>query len=315
MKFLLQFLVIILLVSCQKNEFEFIPDQTYVINRDLLLANLVGSPTSYIIDVTGEKTVFFGYDHTIVEIPSKSLVDETGSPITGSVKMEIKEYTTSKSNLLQCPSSEYNMSILNSDKLIFVKFSKDGKDVYPDKKINIYLAEQSMINDPMILAGSLTDNKIVWSRVNESLAKVNFGQWSVSSNEAQTTISGYKIELKGSPRWISISEKSSQSNTSVQHLDIEINQNLYLKNTLAYFVADDKNTVLQLVWNESKSKFGLNINTQSMNFSGKIVIISQLGVDNFEFGMTNAILGIDTTIKVSSSKKDIKEIKSILKSI
>ena len=73
--------------------------------------------------------------------------------------------------------------------------------------------------------------------------------------------------------------------------------------------------MMQLTWNESKSNFGLTTNTQNKNIAGKILIISKLGDNYFEFGMTNAVLGVDTDITVLSSKKDIKEIKSILNSI
>lgn len=315
MKLFLPFLFLIILVSCQKNEYVFIPDQTFVINKDLLIADMVGKPTSYLIHLSADNTVFTGYAPAIIEIPSEALMDSKGNIASGEIKLEVKEYTSTKSALIQCPSSEYEMKPIDSDRLVYLKFSQNGEDLFPIKKVSVYIQDENVINDPNLLVGSLTDNRVTWSKISESLSNISVGTWTISTGETQRTISGYKLEVKGSPRWISISDKPNNLNPTVHKLNVKANQEQNSKNTLAFFVADEKNIMMQLTWNESKSNFGLTTNTQNKNIAGKILIISQLGDNYFEFGMTNAVLGVDTDITVLSSKKDIKEIKSILNSI
>lgn len=48
---------------------------------------------------------------------------------------------------------------------------------------------------------------------------------------------------------------------------------------------------------------------------GKIVMISQFGDNNFQFGMTNAVLGLDTELSLVSEVKSLEEIKANLKSL
>lgn len=301
------------LFSCFKDNEEFIPDYTYQINSEILAADLVGVPSSSIITLQGN--MLFSLNEKVkLEIPEDALKDNEGNIIRGKIKVEFKEYTSSKGDFIFSPATITNNEILNAKKIIYLNIFHNENAVVYNKPVNIYLESDQSEGDHNLYMLSNGEEEQNW--VPSLLANtLDFGKWNVSGSKE--SITGYKLTLKQEADWLLIgSSLGIKSNKNIT-LQIENNPNKFNnKNTLAYFVSDPPFHVnFRLNYDIVGKKFYTDKSIINKQLPGKIVTISQFGKDQFEFGMTNAILNKDTQAKMTILPKTIEEIKASLKAL
>ena len=320
MKYIFTRLIIVIsLLSCYKDESIFIPDQTNIINSDLLLSKFISNPTSLIVALKEGNTIVQVSNDLIVDIPHESLTDATGKIVDGEIKLEIKDYSNKKYDLLRCPRLIYNDQLINTQKLLYVGFSKNGQPLYASHTVSVYVRE-NIVNESenfQLLIGQNSDEKTQWyaEKTPKFEIKAKKHNINVNNEESVNELWGYKIDINGKDSWYCISEKIEEETLAVQQISVTHNNEINQNNTIAYFISDVNNTVVKLESDITNSRFKLKYSATNNHISGNIILFSQFGDEIYHFGITNVVLGKDELVNVKSEPKEIKEIKAILASL
>ncbi len=301
--------------SCNKDEIIFIPNQTFEVNRDALIASITETPPVYSIVMNEDNQVFITPDSIIVDIPGQSLTDSEGHFVTGEIKMEFKEFSGKKSNFLNGPSDIENNSILNVSKLLYISFSKNDKSLQIVKNIDIYLPSPNQKQNFNIFKGVLSDNDITWLNTNSNSPPVQVDEWLFNYQGKDISIHGFKIQVSGNNNWYCVANRPENANI-ITKICLQTSSAYTLENTLVYWISDDNNSVLRLNSESTKSVFCTKNITIEQEKKGKIIMISDLGNERYFFGMTNAIINENPTeISLNPLPKSIKEIKEALNAL
>ncbi len=299
--------------SCFKDNSEFIPDQSHLINSELLISDLVGKPASIILNLEG-KTFFPLNEKLAIEIPDSSLKDHLGNIIKGKIKVEINEHTSSKKNLLSCPESVTHDEILNCSKLFNIKISHNNIPVIYQKPISIYLKSEDVDENVKLYVLSNGEAQQNWTEafLNNTFA---YGNW--KPNVGGELIQGYKFTLEQEAEWIMLGSSLGTKGKKSLSLEIENTPSKFNpKNTLAFFISDDDvNVIFKMDYNSIEKKFYTDKSINREQIKGKIVLISQFGKEAFEFGMTNAIINTDSHVKIFVKSATKEEIKALLNAL
>lgn len=312
---LTRFFILFVFISCQKDQSTFIPDQTFLINSDLLLAKFIDNPSSYLVTLNEGKTIINDHDKFVLEIPFESLSDSLGNIVNGEIKVEFKEFTQKKADLFKSPSTIYNSNLLDCKKLFYLNISQRGRSLHMIKAIGLYLKSEFGVDSTRLYIGKFDDIETKWYTENTTNFDVKAGNWSINDKESNILISGYKVSILGNARWFGVAGLTNSKYASKKAINIISSPNINGKNTLTFFIANNSNTSFRLFNNKGNSKFSAQFNISDEIIPGKIVMISQFGDNNFQFGMTNAVLGLDTELSLVSEVKSLEEIKANLKSL
>jgi len=306
--------ITLLILSCHKDEIVFIPDQTYSINSDELLSKLVEAPDSYHILLKDSRNIFIAPNHIIIDIPDQSLKDELGHVVSGEIKMQFKEFSNKKSNLLNSPSTIFENKVLDCSKIFYIKFSQNGKTLQIIKPIDIYLPSQDNKINYQIYSTIKLDESFVWSKVLGESENVPNQTWNLSYEDAQLTVKGFKVSIHGTSNWHCI---ASQPEPLSKVVNVCLNTSLPFNknNSLVYLVFNDSNSAIKLGADGDSSYFCLQNIYTNQKLDAKIIVISHLGNENYYFGMTNAVLDINVDVTIKPEKKNIKDIKEALNSL
>ena len=314
MKFYFYIFILILFTSCYKNETVFIPDQSYAINSEIFLSKFISEPASYILNLEKETTFLYTKDNIVLEIPSQSLKDSLGNIVTNEVKIEFKEYTSTKTDLLRSPSTIFENHIISPKKLIYLKFSHNGANLYINEKISIYFHKTNEEKRNLeVLTGVGNDAQIVWQKPSNPKINAHVNDWTISDNESQQQISGIKLEILGNGLWYSVLESESNSFDESNDFFVKTDPDINNKNSLAYFIADDSQSVIRMTWHENDG-FILKLKSNLDEVSGKIIIISQFGDEIYKFGTTNAV-SKNKNIQIKSDWIAYKDLKAALSAL
>ena len=122
--------------------------------------------------------------------------------------------------------------------------------------------------------------------------------------------------FESNTKWIAIakSEENISNETAITCLTIDkaLNHN----NSVVYFIYDAGRSTFK-VHNTGKNEWSICTGELIPNAlsKGTFVVISDLGNENYHFGMTNAVLETDENVVIKSESKTNKEIKEILASL
>lgn len=311
---ILFFLVSFLSISCHKDEIVFIPDQTFSINSDELLSKLVETPQSFQIILNNTRNIFVASDNIIIDIPEQSIQDESGQVVTGEIKMQFKEFSHKKSNLLYGPSSIFQNKVLNYSKIFYIKFSQNGKTLQIVKPIDVYLPSLDNNLNYLMYNAKKIDETFVWSKVMGEFENVRNESWNLSFQDSQFNGKGFKVPVSGVTNWYSIASQPEQQ-SKVIDVCVNIPSSFSKNNSLVYLVINDSNSIIKLEADGDSSTFCvLNILT-NQKLDAKLIVISHLGDENYYFGMTNAVLDSNIDVAINPVKKNIKDIKEALNSL
>ena len=314
MKFYFYTIILILITSCYKNETVFIPDQSYSINSEIFLSKFISTPTSYIVNLEKETTFLYTKEDIVIEIPSQGLRDSAGNIVTNEVKIEFKEYTSTKTDLLSSPSTIFENHIINPKKLIYLKFSQNGADLYINKKISIYFPQSNEKKRNLeVLTSVGTDAQIVWQKPSNSQINAQVDDWTISDNEFQQQISGIKLEILGNGLWYGVLESDANSYDESSDYFAITDPDINNKNSLAYFITENSTSVVRMTWHENDG-FILKLKSNKDEVLGKIIIISQFGDDIYKFGTTNAV-SKNKNIQIKSEWIAYKDLKAALSAL
>ncbi len=308
------FFIIFLTVSCRKDEIVFIPDQTYTINSDELLSKLIETPDTYQILLKNSRNIFITPGNIIIDIPEQSLVDESGNIVSGDIKLQFKEFTNKKSNLLFTPSTIFENKILDCSKIFFIKFSQNGKELHPVKPIDIYLPSQDFKANYQAYSAIRSDNILVWKKMSSSSENVRNEAWNLSYEDAQWNVNGFKISISGTSNWFCIASQSDQFN---KEINVCLNTSLPFSknNSLVYLVCNTSTSCIKLVSEGNFSSFSIQNISLNQKLDAKIIIISHLGNEDYYFGMTNAVSDSNVNVTIKPERKNIKDIKEVLNTL
>jgi hypothetical protein len=309
------FFILFIFLSCQKDQSTFIPDQTFLINSDLLLANFVNNPNSYLVTLNEGKTIITDHDKFVLEIPFESLTDSLGNFVKGEIKVEFKDFTQQKSDLIKSPSTIYNSNLLDCKKIIYLNISQGGKSLQIIKEIGMYLKSEFVVDSTRLYIFKFDEGESKWYTENTTNFDVNVGNWSINDKESNIQVFGYKVPILQNGGWFSIAGILPGNYESEKEINIISSPYINGKNTLTFFIANKSNTTFRLFSNKVNHDFSAHFNISDEIIPGKIIMISQFGDNNFQFGISNMLLGLDTELRLVSEEKSLEEIKAILKSL
>ncbi|MBK9733908.1 MAG: hypothetical protein IPO92_02620 [Saprospiraceae bacterium] len=305
-------------LSCSKDEKIFIPDQNAVINQKLILDNILGLPKVFVINISDEPYFFKDESGNVLEIPTDALISSsTGLPVRGEIKLMFQENSIDKSKLLNIPSTSVDGKLFNALFTLNLRFFQNGKDLSISKPINVYLPSESS-NPLPYLFESKTDksDKFTWKLDENPIEGLKFSEWRLNYLESIITIKGYKISVTNNNQWYIIGDISDHNLGNPYSICVHLDHMFNKTNSLVYFVAKDQNIVLKLEpISENSWEFCEKNITFSSGIKGNFVVISDLGLANYFFGMTNVVLSGDVVVEIQSSQQSNEQIKEMLKSL
>lgn len=306
-------MLVFILPSCYKDHEVFIPNQQYIINNDLLLTSLFGSPESYVVDVDNQRIISLPGD-VVIEWPNKNVRDIDNNLITGKIKIEFKEYTKPRAGLMNCPVTWTYNQWINSDRIIYLKLIKDDKVIQLNQPLTIYLSVSSSVSkDVQVYTLNREGGAPIW---NESLMLpelLKFGNWVINEQgQASKEIIGYKLMLNPIHDWLMIGQPTGIKLDSNFKCVVDLPEGFSNSNALAYFIGNNNNMVFKLDYVSSNNQFYTSMSVKENNIDGKIVLIGQISENEYYFGTTNVVLGEDTNVKIIGTFMSFDKIKAAL---
>ncbi len=305
-----------MVISCSKDEKLFIPDQDFNIDQELLLKQIIEVPKKYKITLSNDRFYFFTPNGIYVEIPPLALENEVGQAVTGEVIMTLDDLEQNKSQLLYAPSTIYDGKMFEAQKILHLDFSQHGKSLTLTIPIYVIIpAKKDSEQESLILLDGVGSKKTItnWVIRNAEANPLTINTYEVGPVGNKTSIQGYRILFEATSKWLAIT-KSEINNTSLPVTTcLEIDHNLHLNNSVVYFISNGGRSVFQ-VYHTDKNEWRICTNELIQNSlsQGAFVVISDLGNKNYHFGMTNAVLGKDANVVITSVSKTNKEIREIL---
>ena len=307
-------LTIVVLSSCYKDKIVFVPDQHYKINNDILLANLVGSQESYIVNIDRQNHIALPGNVSLIFPKNKTrLYDNT--LVTGQVKIEFKEYAYPKSGLMNYPEASTNTSWINSEKAILLKVTQDDRQLLLTEPMTLYFPSITSNSDMKIYTLNAENTNAQWNISPVLTNELEYGNWLVGEEgvgQQTKEITGYKLKLAQTTEKILIGSPLGNKGALQNKCTIETPKGFTDSNSIVYFIGSQINMVIKLDYDEVTRQFYTNKGIIDQNIAGKMVIIGQISDDEYYFGMTNAVLGEDTRILISGNTMPLENIKAAL---
>ncbi len=303
--------MVFIISACHKDEKIFIPDQTHLLNSSYLLSRISDAPLSYLLALKEGKTLFRGPKNTLIEIPYQSLRDSSGTIINGEIKLEFNEFAGEKRNLLSSPETINNEGLIDCSKIIYLKFTQQGKKLQFATPINVYLpAEKTDENTAKDLYES--ENATDWVLKTDLQTNYLAQDLVVNNEDSSVKIYGYKLVLDKAKSWYCVGSSLKNNINHFTSICLTANQNENSKNSLVYFISENNKSVIKLTSTLAGEPFCRKILSPVTPIIGHIVIISYFGGENYYFGMTNAVIGEDTMVNIKTVPTSIEKIKEAL---
>lgn len=308
-----------MLISCGKDELIFIPAQDHKIDQTLLLKQVLEAPKKYKISLTDERFYFAAPNGIYIEIPAQALQNEAGQYVTGDVVMTFDDMELQKSQLLFAPSTLYNGKMFESKKMLFLDFSQNGMPLTISAPIEVVIPSDGVDiqTSLMLLDGIANDNETSsWLRRSVESNPLTLQTYQVGSGETQTTVQGYKVLFPSNTKWVAIAKTEENLLNNKMTTCISLDHGLSHINSVVYFISNTGRSTFK-VHNTGKNDWSICTSELIPNTlsEGAFVVISDLGNENYHFGMTNAVLETDDNVVIKSESKTNKEIKEILASL
>lgn len=118
---------------------------------------------SFTLDLK-ENEVLQGDEGTIVLVEPESFLDENGEIVEGPVKLELAEFLTVDKMILANLTTMSNGTNLETDGMIHLKASKNGKElkINPKKPLQISIPTDELKADMLVFDGEVTNGNINW---------------------------------------------------------------------------------------------------------------------------------------------------------
>jgi hypothetical protein len=203
--------------------------------------------------------------------------------------------------------------------MFHLEFSRDGKPLTFATPIEIIIPAQDVDSQSSLM---LLDNKsssnasAEWSRRSAESNPLVINTHLVGPTDNQTAIQGYKIVFEADTRWIAIANSEEPFTNKMVTTCLSIDHKLNHNNSVVYFISNAGRSTFK-VHNTGKNEWSICTIELTPNAlsQGSFVVISDLGNENYHFGMTNAVLETDENVVIKSESKTNKEIKEILASL
>ncbi|MCZ2100827.1 MAG: hypothetical protein LC107_04730 [Chitinophagales bacterium] len=305
-------LLIVFLSSCYEDRVVFIPNQQYMINNDLFLASLVGSPESFLVNIDEQDHISLPGEISLV-FPENKIIKHNNVPLAGKIKIDFKEYTAPKTGLMTCPETTTHNSWINSERVFYLKLSKDNESIKLTEPLTIYFPAASSMPDVMVYTLNTDSPNGQWNLSSALTSELAYGNWTIHEDgQPKKEIKGYKLSLTQAEDQILLGKPLGNKGEIQTQCTVDLPKGLTNSNSMVYFIASQINMVVKLDYDQTTQKFYTQKGIFDHNIDGKMVVISQISEDEYYFGMTNAILGKDTRIAINGSAMTLENIKAVL---
>ncbi len=291
----------------------FVPDQQYKINNDILLANLVGSHESYIVNIDQQSHISLPGNVSLT-FPENKVRQYDNTAVTGQIKIDFKEYAYPKVGLMNYPEASTNHTWINTEKAIFLKITQDGHEVILKEPITLYFPNITPHEDIKVYTQNGENINTQWDISSVLTNELEYGNWLVNAgNEQQLNeISGYKLKITQGTDRILIGKTLGEKGELKTRCIVDTPNGFTNYNTMVYFVGNQTNMIVRLDYDDIKKQFYTIKRIADQQIEGKMVMISQISDDEYYFGTTNAVLGEDIRISLSGSIMPLQNIKAAL---
>ena len=288
-----KFLVLLLtiqLLGCAKDEILFIPDLTYSENREAFVSAFTNDSPAGIVRYSGERTLFQTTQGVFVDIAPNSLFLKDGSPVAGDLKIELQEITSQRKNLLKSPGFLTNTGCLECGKLLRLKITHQGQQLVFTSPVQVFLPSDQLKKDVVLYFHRIhTAKDTLWSPLPTQELVAEDEVWNFDFNDKSYECRGYKVQAIRSDEWYCIGQAPVLAWSEDSGKCIKLPEAYTKQNTLAFFLADQKNVFIRLDWDLNEACLRFPFSPVNESLDGKIIFLSSFGHDNIHFGMTPAV--------------------------
>jgi len=310
----------LLLVSCQKDMDQFIPDPGQSIGPDtawygsISIAMPVSLLRSELLKPSGIDTIHvnaladsvrFGPSATC-GFPPFSCVTSGGLPVTGQVTVEWS-FVKTKGDMIRMnrPNSSYNRLLVNGGQ-VFISLKKDGQVVQlaPGVKLGINCVETNNTATMDFFAGMETFPGFTWQPNPD-----------VTNNNVTSIPDGYKLQTNRLG-WTSYAYFFDTTGLTRSRLTANLPANYTNANTILFVVFDGQATVIDMMPDVGSRKF-----ISPLLPDGKAVSVIAISKqeDDYYFTRTPVLInGLGTgsqAVNITPQKKTLPEILALLSAL
>jgi hypothetical protein len=299
--------------------FLFIPDTDTADGRFQLLSDFTATPRTYRITLQeNDRTVFEGPNNTVIDIPEGSLLTKSGKEVKGEVKAELNEFSNNRVDLLYAPSAIYEGRLIDYTRVLYLRFSQNNEDLVISSPLIIYFksSDTEALQETYRFSGKQSAEGVYWNIYEGLMNGPEKGEWTISVNETIKTIHGYAISVSGTDNWYCLAKKVAGIGGETSEICVTVMDELPEDGSMTFFVSDKSRSAIRLASrNQGTSPYCLNVLTEYTPLPGKIIHISDTGNQQYKFGMTNAILGMEQQISLIPKTTSKEEIIKVLKAL
>jgi hypothetical protein len=300
--------IVLILGGCTRDQDIFIADNTEQVSQEYIHNLVSNNNTVTTLNITeGQETYYTDNKNFLLRIPANSVLDNTGKPVIGSIKILIHKNGEDKSDFIVTPSLIFDKALPKSAATYTISFIDPIKI---SKPVEMYLAVDNL-GSPQNTMQYYTSVEQKWILSDNNIKIEN---WQIPLGEKTLNISGVKLMLKNRTNLLSFVNKN-ENNSSQYRLCINLTKKFNSTNSLAFFTSNDGKFHIKLD-EVSQSQFCTSTFGSNQNVEGHIVVISDTGNQNFHFGLQNANISTSTnTVDVEMLSTSIQNIKAAIQSL
>lgn len=299
-------------IGCYKNEEVFTPDLTNIYNKKLFLDQLDENMLSLIIDTRKESGIIRLDQNFFIKLNYNSLRNTANNSIEGLINIKFAALHKNKIGLALAPSLTTNGNIKNPKQLFFIQILKDGEVLNSIEPIDVFVEDSHLDKTNLqFYTNKMGDGHNTWAELKE---QTHAYKETLSVGGQAIPFDGYKISLNlTNDIWLAVEEPRQDIQELAAQICVTTNLHSNSKNSLVLFFPENYFGLYNLTEIVERSEtFCYKGNIISSSNKGKIIVISQFSEGNFHFGMKDAVLNQDQSIKIETKPTSIKDIKVLL---
>lgn len=233
--------------------------------------------------ITGEKGIKLNF-------PSNAFLDASGNPVSGNIRLTLKEVLSKKDILLSGKMTESNGQLLVSGGEFQILASKDGQAL----KLNP--AAEIITRVPKTLSSEPMDLFLF------APGPAGDSTWTQVQKRTQGTPEYYEFVLPGFG-WVNCDYfyNDPRPKTTITVSPTFAGASPNIKDQSVYLIFDDLNTVVGLPFNIGLNKHQSYLNSMPIGLTAKLAIISVDVNDRIYFGETSLTVSADLHLDVPVS--------------
>lgn len=262
-------------------------------------------PTQNFNGVAGTAFSITGAKGIKIDFPANAFLDASGNPVTGNIKLALKEVLSKRDILLSGKMTESNGQILISGGEVQILALQNGQ------LLKLNPASPTTVKVPTTLSTQPMDLFVF------APTTVSDSTWITNDKFRVTTSPSYYEFSLPNFGWINCDYFYSNPNpkTTLTASPVYTGVTPSIKEQKAYLVFDNINSVIGLPFVLAINKHRSYLSSMPIGLSGKLIIISVGMDDTIYFGYTNFTVSNDLHINVAVAAADQATIDAFLSTI